>query len=204
MAPLIIYCLILSIAFCVVVLFSFSLIDQNLLLKQISEMDKMTHLPNAHGFVHEINLKIPRTIWNKYDAIHFDIVRMSNYNRKYGNLGGNEIIEEYARVLRKSLDEDEILGRLGGNYFIAFIKRIHTKDFLDKLAGLDINVFLPNQNEMIQEKIQAVAGIYEIQNGKIEPNQILNLVTTTGSIAKNVKHNHTFILQQSCKRKSIS
>lgn len=178
----------LSMGVCAIILFVFSLVDQNLLLVHISELDKLTELPNEHGFMHEINLKFPKYTWHEYDAIYFDVVHMSTYNRKYGNEVGDEILKEYARVLCERIKDDEVLGCIGGNRFIAFIHRNHTKDFLDILAGIDISVLKKETSEKIQLTITAVAGVYEVPNSNIEPRQILNYIITTCNVAKNEKH----------------
>lgn len=178
----------LSMGVCAVILFAFSLVDQNLLLVHISELDKLTELPNEHGFMHEINIKFPKYIWHEYDAIYFDVVHMTTYNRKYGSEVGDVILKEYARVLCETIKDDELLGCIGGNRFIAFIRRSHTKDFLDKLEGTDISVIDKNNSRKMQFTIKSVAGVYEIPNSNIEPRQILNYITITCNVAKNVMH----------------
>ncbi len=178
----------LSMGVCAIILFAFSLVDQNLLLVHISELDRQTELPNEHGFMHEINLRFPKHIWHEYDAIYFDVVHMATYNRKYGNAVGDEILKEYARTLCEKIEDNEILGCIAGNRFIAFIQRNHTKDFLDILGGTKITVIDKTNSEKIELNIKAVAGVYEIPNSNIEPRQILNYISITCNVAKNVKH----------------
>ncbi|MCQ2522089.1 MAG: GGDEF domain-containing phosphodiesterase [Lachnospiraceae bacterium] len=178
----------LSMGVCAIILFVFSLVDQNLLLVHISELDKLTELPNEHGFMHEIMLRFPKYTWHEYDAIYFDVVHMATYNRKYGNAVGDEILKEYARALCKKVEDDEVLGCIGGNRFIAFIRRNHTKDFLELLDGIDIRVINKDNSEKMQLTMKSVAGVYEVPNSNIEPRQILNYIITTCNVAKNEKH----------------
>lgn len=184
----------LSIGFCAIILFALSLIDQNFFLLQIASREKATGLPNAYGYIMEIRKLMDKGKLKEYNAIHFDIKRMGLINRKYGGATGSEIIIKYARKLRELIAEDEVLGRLGGNYFVALIRKENTRAFLDLLRKTEITISLQNGPEKVS--ISSVAGIYGIESDDIEPELIMNNVSMAGNIAKYMKHKPYIFLTQ--------
>ena len=177
----------LSIGFCAIILFALSLIDQNFFLMQIACREKASGLPNAYGFIIEVVRRKENGRLTDYNALHFDIKRMGLINRKYGGDAGSEIIVKYALKLRESMAEDEVLGRLGGNFFVALVRKENTQDFLKQLAHTDITINLPNGSGTEVVTMSSVAGIYGIESNDIDPNQIMNNVSMAGNIAKHMK-----------------
>lgn len=178
----------MSFGICTMLLFVFSLTDQNRYLIQMAEHERMTGLPNAHGFMQEINRKIATHTLMEYNALYFDIVRMGLVNRRYGSSVGDMVIREYVNTLQAALRSDEVLGRLGGNYFVALVHKEHTDDFLEKLERTNVSVIMPSRRTQLTVPVTAVAGIYEIERNNIWPDQIMNNIIMAANIAKNVKH----------------
>lgn len=168
-----------------IVMFALSLVDQNEVLRKIARTEKMTGLPNTFGYLRDLEKKIAKGVIGKYNAFYFDIIRMGLINRKYGNQTGDKVIIDYAKAVRDFMLEDEVLGRLGGNFFVALIRRERTEEFLKFIAGVEIPVHTPNGDEAVT--LSAVAGIYEIPEGAKSANQIMTYVSMAVSNAKNVQ-----------------
>lgn len=190
----------LAIGLCAIVMFAFSLIDQNLLLKKIACSDKMTGLPNSHGFMVEVDNKRNRKVLRDYNALYFDVSRMGLINRKYGAEVGDAAIISYAQLIRKSICEDEVLGRLGGSYFVALIRKENTEAFLNLMKGIDVSVKAPGGRGDVTVTMSSVTGIYEIENNDIAPNKILNNIALAVNIAKNVRHKPYIYLTKELKK----
>lgn len=189
----------LSIGLCAIILFGLSLIDQNFFLMQIAVREKASGLPNSYGFITAVEKikeggKLP-----EYNAFHFDIIRMGVFNSKYGGSAGSEIIIKYARALRNSLDESEVLGRLGGNFFVAMVKKEHTKEFLEKLKQTTINITLPSGPEKVV--VSSRVGVYGIETNEIDADQILNNVNMAGNLAKNMLRKQVVFLTPELQKK---
>lgn len=185
-APFIIYTLILSICVCAIVLFILSLVTQNHFLIQIASREKDSGLPNSYGFITEMKHFFEIGTITNYDAFYFDIRRMGLINRKYGGDTGSVIIVKYSHILRDTLDEDEVLGRLGGNFFMALIKKENTKAFLDCLAHTEVS--FPFHGKIETVVMSSVAGVYGIESDNIDSDQIMNNVSMAANIAKHVMH----------------
>lgn len=176
----------LSIGICAIILFGCSLIDQNLYLRHIATHDAMTNLYNSGGFMMEIGkLKHLGKIEN-YNAFYFDISRLGLINRNYGTDTGNHLVINYANSLKASMEKDEVLGRLGGSFFVALLKKRNTESFIKKLSGFDVMVETQNGEEIFN--VKAVAGIYQIEDNTVLPQNIMNNIAMAVNLAKNIRH----------------
>ncbi|MCQ2585957.1 MAG: EAL domain-containing protein [Treponema sp.] len=178
----------LSVGFCAIILFGLSLIDQNHFLMHVASREMASGLPNSYGFMIEIKKLSEKGKLTEYNAFHFDIKRMGLINRKYGGPVGSEIIVKYALKIRESMSEDEVLGRLGGNYFVGLIRKENTESFIERLARTELEFPLPGRSEPEIINMSAVAGFYEIEDNFIEPEMVMNNISMAGNIAKNMKH----------------
>lgn len=169
-----------------VTMYWFALMDQNEELVAAASTELATGLPNTFGFVYEVEqIKNSQDI-TKYDGYYMDIVRMSHLNNKYGKRLGDRIIIDYARYIRNSIDKDEIVARLGGNYFTALIKRENAERFLKLLADVPVEVELGDKKETAH--IATSAGIYQITNKNVVSEQIITNCSIALSYAKNEAH----------------
>ncbi len=175
----------MSIGLSAIIMFALSLIDQNEVLRRTARTERLTGLPNPYGYLLEMEKKIAQKEISRYDALYFDIVRMGQINRKYGNKAGDEAIIRYAHAVHEFLTGDEVLGRLGGNFFVAMVLKERIDEFLQFLSGVHITISTPVGEENVV--ISAIAGIYEIPDNNVTPNQIMTNVSMAVNIAKNVQ-----------------
>lgn len=59
-----------------------------------------------------------------------DIDNFKSVNDTYGHMRGDQVLYEMAGLLRESFRADDVVGRLGGDEFIVYIKRIATRKAL--------------------------------------------------------------------------
>lgn len=175
----------LAVGLSAIAAFVLSLIDQNKYLSQLASTEKQSGLPNSYGFILAIVDKIYAGNLTDFNAYYLDIARMGLFNRKYGNTVGDDIIQGYIRILKDFMDDDEVLGRLGGNYFVALVKKPKNNKFLELLSGVHVPIHLPSGDETVT--INAVAGIYEITDNHTDPADIMGYISTAIASAKNVK-----------------
>lgn len=169
-----------------VMFFGRALSEQSEELAAAADTEAATGLPNTFGYLHEVEKIINYQNITDYCGYYFDIVRMSHINNKFGKKMGDDIIFHYAMAIKETLEPDEILGRLGGNFFVALVKKSNTEKFLNLLK--DVTVEIEFHGKMEQVHIAAVAGGYEIKKKNIAAGQILTNCATAVSYAKNVAH----------------
>ena len=176
----------------VLLAFATTLVEQNNHLVEAYYTEIMTGLPNSVGYIRELEKRILGGSITEYDAFYLDIKDMSRINKLYGKDNGDQVIKSFGVYLREHMAEDEVLGRLGGNYFVALIRKENTDEFLKILQGIPVEITLGDANEVIP--ISAVAGGYSITDDHISADQILGKSSMAISIAKNsLKENYVFL-----------
>lgn len=155
----------IGIAISAIVLYVFYLLDQNEYLVRAANTEIMTGLPNTHGFMAEAEKKVMNRTITRFNVLYFDIARMGRINRRFGSEIGDVVIKKYAHTIDETLDSDEMLARLGGNYFVAMIKKDHMESFLKLLS--DVTVEITVDESPVELHVAAVAGCYDIQDNDV-------------------------------------
>lgn len=168
------------------IIFFFALVSQNQELTKAANTDRATGLPNPFGFFEKIDRIIEKGDITNYSGFYFDIVHMSQINSKYGKEIGDEIIYKYAEYILNTMDRDEVLGRLGGNYFVALVKRTNTEKFIKLLSDTPVEIELNGHKETVH--LSAVAGIYEADKSIKVGEQIVGYCSAAVFYAKNEAH----------------
>ncbi len=160
----------------------YRLIEQTLLnLKR----DFLTGLYNADGFLEEGVKFFIQGIASEYNAFYFNLKGFRLVNQSMGYAVGDEVIKAYARELKKFINEDELVTRLGGDNFAALIRKDRTIDFLEFLEGKEVAV--SNKGKKTVLSVSAVTGIYEITPDTNDMGETMQAIGTAIAIAKNVK-----------------
>ncbi len=174
-----------------ITLFALVLLDQNAFLRLTATTDKLTGVYNSYGFRNEVEriCNEKRSIY--YDAFYFDIVRMGVINSKYGNSVGDFVLKKYVHIIKKKMQKDEVLGRLGGDFFIALVKKENSDAFLELLSSVEIPLEEVGRKNI---KLSAIAGIYHVDEDSTTADQIIAYVSTAANFAKNIKKKPYFVL----------
>lgn len=166
-------------------MFNLSIADQNDILIKSAHTDIQSGLPNTYGYIDAVtHIASTKDITN-YNTYYIDIVRMGRLNSLYGKNLGDEIIEKYAKCLKSHVHKDEIVGRLGGDFFVALIRRDRTEEFLKLLSDVPVTIKDQN-NKQITLHLSAVCGIYEFVSKKVNPGLYISPAAEALYYAKNV------------------
>lgn len=182
-----------------VAIFACALSEQNDELINAAHTDRDTKLPNTFGYLYEVDKIINSGNITNYTAFYFDMVRMSYINNKYGKTRGDEIIIKYALNIRAKLEKDEIIGRLGGNYFVALIRNTNVDSFLEILKDIEVAIDYRENKEVIH--IAAIAGGFVVNDKTLPAGQILSNTATALTYAKNVAHKPVVFLDAELKQR---
>lgn len=122
----------------------------------------LTGLPNAGGYMLEVSKKFQERVIDQYDAYYFNLNGFGLINKQYGQKQGDEIIKRYAGVLRRSIEEDELIGHLGGDNFVALIKQGKNSIKFQKRIR-HIETYAELGKEKIPVSISAIAGMMTVE-----------------------------------------
>ena len=92
-------------------------------VQQLSVMDPLTSLNNRRGFFEAAQLEIEDLQTNEGDlsALMIDIDNFKMTNDIYGHFVGDQVICAVAQEFKKALRQTDLLGRFGGEEFIALL-----------------------------------------------------------------------------------
>ncbi|XOQ43345.1 MAG: Diguanylate cyclase [Clostridium sp.] len=111
-------------------------------LRQKAEHDLLTGLYNRVTAMRMINQEIAHSKPGDRHALFvIDIDNFKHVNDHLGHLKGDELIIETATQIRKLFREDDIVGRVGGDEFVVFLRHITSMDLAVKKAENIGNAF---------------------------------------------------------------
>ena len=121
--------------------------QKNRELLRMSQTDALTGLFNKKTTEEQINAAIAERPEAAHVFLIFDIDRFKNVNDRYGHAVGDVILQKFASLLRTYFRENDIVGRIGGDEFVVFLKNIDARDavygrvdsLVKKIASLEFS-----------------------------------------------------------------
>ena len=164
--------------------------DQNLNannnLSDANMFHYLTGLPNAGGYIREImKVNIGDNILN-YTAFSFNLKGFGNINQRYGMNIGDTILKNAALSVANFLEDDEILGHLGGDNFVALIKKDRKIIFCRFLNGVEVEVPFEHKRDKI--KISATIGLWDIDEPLRDPGDVISNPNIALQQARHIVH----------------
>ncbi|MCR5002125.1 MAG: GGDEF domain-containing phosphodiesterase [Lachnospiraceae bacterium] len=122
-----------------------------------------TWLLNVDGFLKQVTLMMNTGYkLSEYSAFCFNIKQFTDVNKRYGRKKGNEVLAGYGKSINDRLKEDELVGHLGGDNFIALVKRSGQKDLLKYLEDVRVRIEVDGKKEDVH--LAAYVGVWEIDD----------------------------------------
>ncbi|MGN0152763.1 MAG: diguanylate cyclase domain-containing protein [Wujia sp.] len=96
--------------------------EKNILLNKLSITDALTGINNRRGFLDSVQMKVN----SKYNEgkqamlVFADMDNLKQVNDRFGHKNGDFAIKSIAKILTESFNHDDIIGRIGGDEFVAF------------------------------------------------------------------------------------
>lgn len=108
--------------------------NKNNQLNHLSVSDELTGLFNRRGFMDRTTQLItaPENDGRKAIIVYADMDNLKLVNDKFGHKDGDFALKSIANTLKSSFRETDIVGRIGGDEFVAFAF-LDSDDFVEKL-----------------------------------------------------------------------
>ena len=152
----------------------------------------LTELPNASGYMHEVDRIKKLGNLSSYSAFYFDVKRFGSINADIGQENGDRLIHAYAVKLKEFMEKEEVIGHLGGDNFMALVRRGRQEEMIRFLAGVPVS--LKTSAESREFTLSATIGIWEIDDDNIETGEIISRPAMALNQAKHVKHKDVVII----------
>lgn len=117
----------------------------------------LTKLPNAGGYIREVTKKFRAGVIEQYNAYYFNLTGFGLLNKQFGQRESDEIMKRYSFILRSSVEDDEILGHLGGDNFVALIRQGNNSKRFETLLR-NVDTYAVHESTRIPVSISAIAG----------------------------------------------
>ena len=152
---------------------------------EAENISRNTKLPNTHGYIKKIR-DLCRTIDpTNYNSYFINIKGFGLVNKLFGPKCGDQAILSYANKLNDFIQEDEVLGHLGGDNFVAFIKRTRHQGFVDLVTMCPIEI---NKDGIISKvNLIGIVGYNEIKDKTADYEEIMSYSSMACQYARNSK-----------------
>lgn len=117
----------------------YSLESSNKLLYDISTKDPLTNAYNFHTFKNKAQNILSETN-KKYALLYVDFADFKYINDAFGYNYGDNILVNYARIIRKELGQGELLGRVSADNFVILRHYTEKRDILTRQQQVDIKI----------------------------------------------------------------
>lgn len=142
--------------------------EKEILIKR-AYMDELTGIYNR-GYCSDIMEKIDKNTNSNYTIINFDLNDLKKTNDSFGHIAGDILIKSAAKVLERTFSDIGVVGRMGGDEFIAIIENNDKKYIDELLEDLENNIKKENDdNDTLGLSISYGYAISnELSNGSTE------------------------------------
>jgi diguanylate cyclase (GGDEF)-like protein len=144
---------------------------QNIQLEQMAYHDSLTDLPNRRMFDKLVEHEFSMMRKEGYESVLvlMDIDDFKTVNDTYGHLAGDDVLRQFAKLLRSNLRETDYIARFGGEEFILLMPSTTLEEgyaYAENLRKLIMeNIFIVESKEM---HLTSSIGMCKLTKGKSE------------------------------------
>ena len=164
------------------------LYHHNIVLEKKEEEAKFTSLntglPNGYGYIKKVEELFMGVNSRKYNSYFINIRGFGLINKLFGIEQGDLAIKSYSLKLKSFILDDEIVGHLGGDNFVALIKKERHKEFIDLVNKCPIEVIKDGVSNIIY--LTGVVGYYEIESN-IDGTELLSNASMACQYARSTR-----------------
>lgn len=133
--------------------------QENEYLRVLAKLDQLTGLYNKITAQSLIESKRRAFMGKKHGLLIFDLDNFKSINDTRGHLTGDRVLQNVGAVLKGKFRDEDVIGRIGGDEFIAFLANISGEEVLVRKANSILDS-LKNMNTdyMDGEKVTASIG----------------------------------------------
>lgn len=161
-------------------------------LKKLSITDKLTDVYNRMKIDESLEAEVLRQnrYGNKFGIIIMDIDFFKSINDNYGHQAGDDVLKEFANILKSRVRKTDIVGRWGGEEFIIICIEIDLEHLVKLAEKLRLEIEQTNFSHVDKKTASFGVALYK-KDEKIE--QFINRADTALYKAKNSGRNRVEI-----------
>lgn len=140
--------------------------EKNTILQRMSHYDALTQIYNRRGLIEAMRAAGVRHAGQRAALLFLDLNSLKQINDTFGHGAGDFAISSFAGILKETLRSDDIIGRFGGDEFMALL--VGVNDGIEK----EVRERLRNAFERFNAKsdrpfyVEASLGVYTFRLGE--------------------------------------
>lgn len=140
------------------------------MLNRILATDMATGVANQESLIQFAGQMIQKQQIQQYVVLFFNIHNFKYVNKVFSYDQGDILLRKYAQMVQNMLTEEEILARMGGDNFVALVKREHSEAFLKQLRNM--RLYHKNAGKEKTFVFGVTAGVSSLE-GVEEPREVM-------------------------------
>lgn len=104
---------------------------QNEALLKSAQTDGLTGIYNKRSTEERINEIRDENPAEKGTFVILDVDKFKEVNDRYGHMAGDKVLSEFGRILKAHFREEDVVGRIGGDEFVVYIRRTENREIAD-------------------------------------------------------------------------
>ena len=144
-----------------------------------------TKLFNAQGYIKKVRMLANFVDISQYNSYFINIKGFGLVNKLFGNKRGDDAIVGYANKLGEFVSKDEVVGHVGGDNFVAFLKRANHDKFIELVTMCPIEIEKNQKKTKID--LIGVVGYFELKEKNINYGSIISNASMACQYARNNK-----------------
>ncbi|ANV87691.1 bifunctional diguanylate cyclase/phosphodiesterase [Picosynechococcus sp. PCC 11901] len=166
-------------------LYTISKLDE--LIEQLKNYDRITSLPNLHLFQALLQKEIHNAQCRNQSlaVLLLDLDNFTNINTHLGRDYGNLILRTIAQQLTQAIGDNNLLAKINTDTFAIIYPHLISLEDLEKYSQKLLTII--NQKMTVKHEdiyLSATMGITVYDEGKVEPQEIINQAETALNLAK--------------------
>ena len=133
---------------------------QNEELLRTAQLDGLTGVYNKRATEEHINKVLTQAPDEKGTFVILDVDKFKEVNDQYGHAAGDSVLHELGQTFFRHFREDDIIGRIGGDEFVIYMRNTESKEMaFARIKKLIENVRERSFDEMNGEHVTISIGI---------------------------------------------
>ena len=150
----------------------------NASLVELSSTDMMTHLKLKYYFFNILTDKLDNAFFagQNLSGMMFDIDFFKKFNDTYGHACGDYVLQEVARIIKKSIRSVDMASRYGGEEFTVLLNKTCKKNALAVAERIRKNIANHDffyQNQHMKVTISGGVSVFDIETNPVASAKLL-------------------------------
>jgi diguanylate cyclase (GGDEF)-like protein len=105
-------------------------VEHELAAFHLATMDELTQIANRRGFeaLGRQALQFCQRTGSSASLLFFDLDRFKEINDRFGHAAGDRALRDFARLLRETFRESDVIGRISGDEFVVLFTNVNPSD----------------------------------------------------------------------------